>query len=601
MSTRPCKGRIAAFSTEDGIIEAHQPSSVSGLRFSISARSGGTAILDFTDLRPRPLAIDVAQAIRRLSEIGGPLGARTTVKAYANAIPIFFDFLASEASSLTMTSEIEAKHIDKFEDWLDAKGKSRVHAFTLLSKIVLVFREISAEHPDRVSQSLRDRLRYTSARAFERPCPRDAYSPYVARQLRDAARADVATLMRRIDSCLPEALAAHADPTIRQRALAVSEAVVRRGFLPRTDQATSSLYSALYSRGLPTTALREGIYSRFYLMVHDLPPLLTLLSLDTGLEIECVKTLKIDCLTNASAGTATLSYMKRRAHGHAQKTMRVRDGGPTTPGGLIRAITEMTRTARQFHPTDALFVFYHSCGFHSVVRHPKLTLSQWITRHSIVDDEGRPLTLLLSRLRKTHKALWYLKTGGHMTRFAVGHSIDVAAQHYADIPSLRPLHETTVVEALEDAIRPAAKVMTAPVLIANESAADPQRSTPLHEDSHIAPTDIQDVWLASCSGFYKSPFSKSGAPCSHPFWGCLDCRNAVISERKLPAILGFLDFIVAQRTALGAADWAAKFGHVHARITRQVLPSFSAEVIAAARASLASDPPQMYLPPETTQ
>ena len=75
----------------------------------------------------------------------------------------------------------------------------------------------------------------------------------------------------------------------------------------------------------------------------------------------------------------------------------------------------------------------------------------------------------------------------------------------------------------------------------------------------------------------------------------------MISERKLPAILGFLDFVVAQRAALGAEDWAAKFGRVHPRITQQVLPSFSEEVIAAAQASLQADPQLTYLPPEATQ
>lgn len=601
MTARPRKGRVAAFSAVDGAVDAHDPSSVTGLRFSIVARSGGTAQLDFIDLRPRPLAIDAAQAIRRLGEIGGPLGARSTIMAYANAVRIFFTFLASEACSLRTSHQIEATHIDGFEDWLDAEGKSRVHAFTILSKIVVVFREIDADQPDRVSQSLRDRLRYTSARPFERPCPRDAYSPYVARQLRDAARADVAAVMRRIDGHLPETLVMHADPVIRQRAVALHEAVVRRGFLPRNDKTSSALYRAIYSRGLPTTSLLDGIYARFYLMVHDLPPLLTLLSLDTGLEIECVKALKTDCLSNPSAGTVTLRYIKRRAHGLAEKTMRVRDGGPTTPGGLIRAILEMTQTARQFEPSDALFVFYHACDFRSVVRHPKLTLSHWIARHGIVDDDGRPLTLLLSRLRKTHKALWYLKTGGHMARFAVGHSVDIAAQHYANIPSLRPLHEATVVDALEAAIRPAAAGTADPVPAVEDPHTDTRHCVPPQGDDHVASADIQDVWLASCSGFYDSPFSSPGAPCSHPFWGCLDCRNAVISERKLPAILGFLDFIIAQRTALGADDWAAKFGHVHARITRQLLPSFPVEVIAAARASLAADPPPTYLPPEATQ
>ena len=98
-----------------------------------------------------------------------------------------------------------------------------------------------------------------------------------------------------------------------------------------------------------------------------------------------------------------------------------------------------------------------------------------------------------------------------------------------------------------------------------------------------------------------APFSKPGTPCAHPFWGCLECRNAVITERKLPALLGFLDFILAQRSLLGAQDWAAKFGHVHERITRQVLPAFSDEVIASARVILKSNPPMTYLPPEATQ
>jgi intergrase/recombinase len=60
--------------------------------------------------------------------------------------------------------------------------------------------------------------------------------------------------------------------------------------------------------------------------------------------------------------------------------------------------------------------------------------------------------LRLSQLRKTHKALWYLKTEGHMARFAVGHTAEIAARHYADIPSLRPLHEQTVADALEEAL-----------------------------------------------------------------------------------------------------------------------------------------------------
>lgn len=595
MRGRPHKGHVARFGREDGVLEEQAPSSITGLRFCVNARSGGAAELDFTDLRPRALAIEIAQALRRLSEVGGPLGARSTILAYARTVRIFFRYMAEEAPTVSSSGQIVAHHIDGFEAWLETEGKSRVHAFTQLSKVVVVFREIDANDPNRVSGDLRGRLRYTSARPFERPKPRDAYSPYVARQLRDAARSDAAAILRRLDGDLPKHLVAHSDPVICQRAEALHDAICCHGFLPRNGKVTNALYRALYARGLPTSSLLDEVYSRFYLTVHDLPPLLILLSLDTGLEIECVKALKADCPSSASAGTVTLHYTKRRAHGLSQKTMRVRDGGPTTPGGLIRAIVTMTERARQFHPSDALFVFYHACGFRDVVRHPKTTLHHWVARHDIVDDQGQPLKLLLSRLRKTHKALWYLKIGGHMTRFAVGHTTEIAARHYADIPSLRPLHEATIADGLEDAIG----------LRAQQNPHTDKEyvvpAAPLQTGDNAASAGAQDVWLASCSGFYDSPFSKPGKPCAHPFWGCLECRNAVFSERKLPAILGFLDFILTQRSLLGAQDWAAKFGSAHERITRQILPAFSDEVIGSARATLRAHPPMAYLPPEAAQ
>jgi len=90
----------------------------------------------------------------------------------------------------------------------------------------------------------------------------------------------------------------------------------------------------------------------------------------------------------------------------------------------------------------------------------------------------------------------------------------------------------------------------------------------------------------------------SGSPCPTPFWGCLDCSNAVITARKLPAILAFLAFIEEQRSGLSAGDWAAKFGRAHARITAQILPAFSDGVVAEARDRLAQEAPLLYLPVE---
>jgi hypothetical protein len=81
------------------------------------------------------------------------------------------------------------------------------------------------------------------------------------------------------------------------------------------------------------------------------------------------------------------------------------------------------------------------------------------------------------------------------------------------------------------------------------------------------------------------PLHPPVSPCPTPFWGCLDCRNAVITARKLPAILAFLSFVDDQRSRPeGQAEWAAKFGHAHDRIVQQILPAFGDDVVARARA-----------------
>jgi hypothetical protein len=133
--------------------------------------------------------------------------------------------------------------------------------------------------------------------------------------------------------------------------------------------------------------------------------------------------------------------------------------------------------------------------------------------------------------------------------------------------------------------------------IARKDPAALQLSVPVAEVRRML-SGKQDVWLASCGGFHKSPFSAEGEPCPEPFWGCLECRNAVITARKLPAIIAFLDFIVARRAAMAEADWWPKFGRAWSRITQQILPAFSNTVVANAREKAKALEHAPYLPLE---
>jgi hypothetical protein len=175
---------------------------------------------------------------------------------------------------------------------------------------------------------------------------------------------------------------------------------------------------------------------------------------------------------------------------------------------------------------------------------------------------------------------------------------EVAANHYADIPALRHVHEQAVADGLQDALD------AKPRLIPPEEEAA-IRAAPDVSDLPVMPEEVtafldgsQDLWLASCTGFYDSPFGTKGKGCPVPFSGCLECRNAVITSRKLPALIAFLDFMIAQRAELMASDWDAKFGRAYKRITEQILPSFPEAVVAAGRVIAASRTDVLYLPPE---
>ena len=99
----------------------------------------------------------------------------------------------------------------------------------------------------------------------------------------------------------------------------------------------------------------------------------------------------------------------------------------------------------------------------------------------------------------------------------------------------------------------------------------------------------QDVWLSSCRDFFDSPFGTPGSACPTPFWACLGCTNAVITTRKLPALLSFLAHVVEARTRMSAEQWAATYGDAHRVLTEHVLPRFAPAVIAAARAAADAD------------
>jgi hypothetical protein len=497
-------------------------------------------------------------------------------------------------------SDLTPHDLELFEESLrtQATHEESVSSYTWIGSIVRLLRWWRENHPERISAALGARLAYIANGTVGRHTPRDGYSGQITADLRAACLKDIPQITERLTVICDQQCAKGRDPEVYgwDQQENVIWHIAHKGVIPAHTVARNSWYQAL--GGL------EGSHAHVFPTACDLVPFLVLLALSTDIAIESLKELRIDCLQNPANGTVEIRYLKRRAYPQSWKTERVRDGGIATPGGIIRLVLRLTRRARAHLETSLLWI---ACGhgrlyvpcFHVSGR--TSPIARFVTNHELHDEQGQPLTLQLLRLRKTRRAERYVLSHGQLEDMARGvHTPLVAGDHYADIPALRQVHEATIAQALEDALRQTSAHLLPP---AEEERlrGDPARAS---TNLAVAPEQVeallegeQDVWVAGCANFYASPFGKPGMACPVPVWGCLECPNAVITSRHLPTILLFLNRMMASRERLEEQAWAAQFGRAYARIVQQILPAFPSEVVTAARAMLEATTEVAALPP----
>ncbi|MDJ1637439.1 hypothetical protein [Rhizobium rhizogenes] len=492
--------------------------------------------------------------------------------------------------------------INAYENWLEQNAGDRPNQRNVLGALIGVLRVAVELDPDSLPAQTLPRLKYIGHGEHGVAKPRDAYSGKIAAALLQAAMLQIDDARDRIatgDALPARVLDVGRDPELRRRYDLVVEQIVTEGIVPGEGALFDNLRYHAHRCGLEPPPV-EDLHAGFHLIRYDVVGFLVWLSLTTGMEIEALRGLEADCLRNPNRGYVEIEYRKRRAH-HAQwKRLRVRDGGRETPGAVLRLAIKLTERARQHSGSSKLWVTWKPLRL-SPPKKLETCVAAFVEKYGIVDDDGKPLALNLSRLRKTQKADWYKRTGGQLENFAIGHTVAVAANHYADIPALRHLHEQTIAEALTDAMAPALR----PRIVLPEDEVRLRTSTDT-TGLPIPPEKIasllngeQDLWLAACGDFRASPFGREGEACPTPFWGCLECANAVITARKLPALIAFQAFMDAQRDALSPDDWNEKFDRPYRRIVEQILPVFPPSVVGSAGVEAAgSAAPLLYLPPE---
>jgi hypothetical protein len=544
------------------------------------------------------LVRELLTALTALCDFGGTINSPGQARKYTDSIRKFVRFLADQSTpqEYTLTvSDLTPQDLDTFEAYLrgQATHEESVSPYKWMVSIVRLLRWWRDTHPERITASLQARLTYIVNGSVGHHTPRDGYSGQITDALRAACLKDIPLVTERLTVLCDQKLAEGRDPEEHgwQDPHNVLWHIAHFGVMQVSTVERNRWYS-------------EKLHTQVFPTARDLVPFLVYLALSTDIAIESLKNLRVDCLQNPANGTVEVRYLKRRAHPQEWKTERVRDGGITTPGGIIRLVLRVTARARTHFKTEQLWIAFGKRLLYVpdfAVTPGNRPVARFVADHDLCDEQGKRLALQLLRLRKTRRAERYLLSHGQLEDFANGvHTSQVAGDHYADIPALRHVHETAIAQALEDALMQASAHVLPPSEV--ECLRRDPASTPLGQE--VSPEQVEalldgenDVWVAGCANFYASPFGKAGSACPVPVWGCLECPNAVITSRHLPAILLFLNRMIAERERMEEGAWVALFGRAYARIVRQVLPAFPPEVVTAARAMLEASTPLFALPP----
>ncbi|MFE9765902.1 hypothetical protein ACFYPC_15475 [Streptomyces sp. NPDC005808] len=561
--------------------------------------NGDPERIDLSGLPCPRLTRALATAFTEVINAPGNLRSRSGVRRLVRYVREFVEFTANalpgSAAELRL-GDLNPGLLDAFELRLIARyGETSKEPYLVMTYLVRLLKLVHEAHPDAFDAAFHARLGFTSASAHRASKPLDAYPFPVLDELERAARDDVARVRDRI--LAGENLAATGrDPRQHgwDRLENVLWHVANRGPLTADDVS----YKILRPWGG-----RSELNGRLHLTARDLVPFLLLLACQTGMEPECIRQLKSHCLTSPARGYVSVAYVKKRSPGSAHKTVRVSDGGSLRfPGGVIRLALRLTKRTRELIGTDALWCDVSGPGqsrasFDGPYGSSDVT-REWMSAQGLdqlTDSDGRPVSLDLRRVRKTVKSRQYLRAGGVLEDFASGHTRPVAAKHYADIDAHEETHNQAVEAGLVQALGAAA---ASPVVLSDEGdRLDDGEAALSTQEIKSALSGEQDVWLASCRDFFASPFArKPGAACPVPAWGCLECPNAVFTNRHLPSLLSFLDFLERQREEYPAAEWSARFGLAWDRVVHGVRARFSTRQIATAQAIAEADGDRLLLP-----
>lgn len=203
-----------------------------------------------------------------------------------------------------------------------------------------------------------------------------------------------------------------------------------------------------------------------------------------------------------------------------------------------------------------------------------LGIQALINRHQLKADDGAPLRINASRLRKTMEdRLWQLSDGDLIVTAALmGHTPQVADNHY--LACTRSMREdaTFVGEALPDIYRNGE-----------------------HDDNNGKVIPIAPIVATRVGGckdpYYGDKAPRDGTPCDD-FFACFSCRSYAIvgAPDDLHRLFSFYWFLEREKDHARSSDWRAQFHHTMRLIDTFTVDKFDSTLVQAAKERARVDP-----------
>ena len=200
-----------------------------------------------------------------------------------------------------------------------------------------------------------------------------------------------------------------------------------------------------------------------------------------------------------------------------------------------------------------------------------VNIRRFITRHDLRGDDGKPLVLNTSRLRKTFvNRLWRLSGGDPFTvaRLA-GHTVRVSDSHYSEVtPEMERNHK-----------------FLGEVLVSSLRGERDDTQIPLANQTEMTP-------VGRCRDpYYGDRAPKDGQACMD-FLSCFRCRSFVVmrDEADLHRLYSFYWLMVRERHGIGSKRWSKLYGWIVRLIDTHITHQFPRDWINRIKRQAKDDP-----------